>query len=50
MGADIISIDCSKDVRFEGSQVSGSIKLDTILAKERDITSVKVSLIATVHM
>jgi hypothetical protein len=44
----IVSIDCSKQLRYEGSQVSGSVKLDTTLAKEKDVTAVKVSLKAVV--
>jgi hypothetical protein len=41
----IVSIvDCSEQLRFEGSQVSGSVKIDTTLAKEKDVTVVKVSL------
>jgi hypothetical protein len=46
---DIVSIDFSNQLRFEGSQVSGSIKLNTTLAKEKDVTAIKVSLRAIVH-
>jgi hypothetical protein len=48
-GAHVVSIDCSKERRSEGSQVSGSIKLNTNLAKEKEITAVRVSLKATVN-
>jgi hypothetical protein len=46
--ARVVLIDTSKEQRSEGPQVSGSIKLDTNLAKEKDITAVKASLKATI--
>jgi hypothetical protein len=48
--ANIVSIDCSKEQRFEGSDVSGFIKLDTKLAKEKGVTTVKASLQAVIEM
>jgi hypothetical protein len=47
--SNIMSIDCPNHLRFEGSQVTGSIKLNTILAKEKGVSAVKVSLKAWVQ-
>jgi hypothetical protein len=49
MPDEIITIDCSKDLRFEGSQVSGAVNLNTLLAKEKDITAVRISLKGQIH-
>jgi hypothetical protein len=37
-----ITLNCSRDVRFEGSLVSGTVNLN--LAKAKDVSAVKVSL------
>jgi hypothetical protein len=45
----LVSLDCSKQLRFAGSIVSGSVKFNTILAKEKGVTALKVSIKAWVH-
>lgn len=49
MSDNIVSIECSKELRFEGSLVLGSVKLDSQLAKEKGVSAVRVSLKACVH-
>jgi hypothetical protein len=48
--ADIVSIDCHNHLRFEGSTVSGSIRLNASLAKKKDVVVVKVSLNGLLRM
>jgi hypothetical protein len=46
----IISVYLSRQLKFEGSHVSGFIKLDAALTKELGITSVKASLRAVIDV
>jgi hypothetical protein len=49
MSDQVVTINCSKDLRFEGSEVSGTVNLNTILAQEKGISAVKVSLKGWIH-
>jgi hypothetical protein len=50
MSGKIVTIDCSKDLRFEGSEVSGTVNINTSLAKEKDIPAIKISLKGVIHV
>jgi len=45
----LVTINCSRDLRFEGSEVSGTVNLNTVLAKEKEISAIKVSLKGWIH-
>jgi len=50
MGSDeLLVINCSKELRFEGSEVSGTVNLNVALAKEKEISAIKISLKGGVH-
>jgi len=49
MNDQIVSINCARELRFEGSKIEGSVNLNTVLAKEKNITAVTVSLKAWIH-
>jgi len=49
MSDQLVAINCSRDLRFEGSEVSGTVNLDTTLAREKEISAIKVSLKGWIH-
>jgi len=49
MSSQLLTINCSRELRFEGSEVSGTVNLNTILAQESKISAVKVSLKGWIH-
>ena len=49
MSGKLITIHWPKELQTEGSEISGSILFNTVLAREKDVTAVKVSLKAQIR-
>lgn len=47
--SEIITLRASRGLRFEGSLVSGTVNFNTVLAQEKNVTAVHVSLRGEIH-